>query len=72
MKEYRLTGGGEISGTLFAKTIFAFLTAHNSRKIKNKIGCAFFASFECASVKVWVTDGCGDLRESVQFLLHQN
>lgn len=47
-----------ISSTLFAKTIFAFLTAHNSRKMKNKIGCRFFASFECAVLSGWITEYC--------------
>ena len=49
-----------------------FLTAHNSRKIKNKIGCWFFASFECAALSEWVTECCGVLLEGVQFLLRQN
>ena len=49
-----------------------FLTAYNSRKIKNKIGCRFFASFECAALNEWVTECCGVLSESVQFLLRQN
>ena len=49
-----------------------FLTAHNSRKIKNKIGCRFLASFECVMLSKWFTDGCKDLFKSVQFLLRQN
>ena len=49
-----------------------FLTAHNSRKMKNKIGCAFFVSFECAALSEWFTECCGDLYKSVQFLLRQN
>ena len=49
-----------------------FLTAHNSRKIKNKIGCRFFASFECAMLSKWLIEGCKDLSKSVQFLLRQN
>ena len=47
----------EISDTLFAQTIFVFLDAHNSRKIKNKIGFRFFASFERVSNSGAV--GCG-------------
>ena len=49
-----------------------FLTAQNSRKIKNKIGCRFFASFECAALSKWLIEGCKDLFKSVQFLLRQN
>ena len=49
-----------------------FLTAYNSRKIKNKIGCLFFASFECAALSEWVTECYGVLSESVHFLLRQN
>ena len=49
-----------------------FLTAYNSRKIKNKIGCRFLASFECAMLSKWFIDGCKDLFKSVQFLLRQN
>ena len=49
-----------------------FLTAHNSRKIKNKIGCSFFASFERAAVSIYVTDRCGVLSESVQFFAKKN
>ena len=62
----------KISGTLFAETIFAFLGAHNSRKIKNKIGCRFFASFECASVNGSGPVGCSGLCESVQFSARRN
>ena len=47
--------------------IFAILTAHISRKIKNKIRCSFFASFECASVSDCSVAGCGDIDENVQF-----
>ena len=47
------------------------LTAHSSRKMKNKIGCRFFASFECASVSRWKTERCEDWCESVQFFVRQ-
>ena len=49
-----------------------FLTAHISRKIKNKIGCSFFASFERAAVSIYVTDRCSVLSESVQFFTQKN
>ena len=62
----------EISDTLFAQTIFAFLGAHNSQKIKNKIGCRFFANFECASVNGSGPVGCWVLCESVQFSARRN
>ena len=39
--------------------------------MKNKIGCRFFASFECASVSGWETERCSDERESVQFQSRQ-
>ena len=41
------------------------------RKIKNKIRCRFFASFERAAVSVCFTMRCGVLSKSVQFLLRQ-
>ena len=40
--------------------------------MKNKIEDAFFASFECAAASGWLAECCGDMRESVQFLLGQN
>jgi hypothetical protein len=40
--------------------------------MKNKIGCAFFVSFERAALSEWFTEYCGDLYKSVQFLLRQN
>ena len=72
VKEYRLTDEVKSLAHFLPRRYLHFLTAHNSRKIKNKIGCRFLASFECASVKMWGSDGCGDLYESVQFLLRQN
>ena len=72
VKEYRLMDEVKSLAHFLPRRYLHFLTAHNARKIKNKIGCRFFASFECASVKVWGSDSCGVLHESVQFLLHQN
>ena len=72
VKEYRLTDEVKSLAHFLPRRYLHFLTAHNSRKIKNKIGCRFFASFECAALNEWVTECCGVLSESVQFLLHQN
>ena len=47
-----------------------FLGAHNSRKIKNKIGFRFFASFERVSNSGSL--GCVGLCESVQFSVRRN
>ena len=58
VKEYRLTDDVKSLAHFLPRRYLHFLTAYNSRKIKNKIGCRFFASFECASVKVWSSDGC--------------
>ena len=49
-----------------------FLTAHISRKIKNKICCSFFASFERAAVSISVTNRCSVSSESVQFFAKKN
>ena len=72
VKEYRLTDEVKSLAHFLPRRYLHFLTAHNSRKIKNKIGCRFFASFECAALNEWVTECCGVLSESVQFLLRQN
>ena len=72
VKEYRLTDEVKSLAHFLPRRYLQFLTAHNSRKIKNKIGCAFFVSFECAALIEWVTECCGVLSESVQFLRRQN
>ena len=72
MKEYRLTDEVKSLAHFLPRRYLHFLTAYNSRKIKNKIGCRFLASFECAMLSKWFIDGCKDLFKSVQFLLRQN
>ena len=72
VKEYRLTDEVKSLAHFLPRRYLHFLTAHNSRKIKNKIGCRFFASFECAMLSKWFIEGCKDLSKSVQFLLRQN
>ena len=72
MKKYRLTDEVKSLAHFLPRLYLHFLTAHNSRKIKNKIGCRFFVSFERAVLSKWLTDGCKDLFKSVQFLLRQN
>ena len=72
VKEYRLTDEVKSLAHFLPRRYLQFSTAHNSRKIKNKIGCRFFASFECAALSELVTECCGVLSESVQFLLRQN